>query len=286
MKKLLFFIVLIFSWVSVFSQGEAAVHFKIYNTLLRKLITADDIVKDMAKADVLFFGEEHTDSVAHQLELMIFKKLINQYPGKIALSMEMFETDCQPVLNEYLHGLIREANFIKDARAWPNYSDYRPMVEQAKIYGIDVIAANAPARYINMVTRLGLGSLNQLDAFGKAYLPPLPIDTAAGKYYEKFATVMGGHASIAGMQLYQSQNLWDATMAWSIARYLQSHAGYKIFQLNGGFHSEEKLGAVAQLKKYAAQARVLNIASISGEDVTHPDWGKYANLGDYVILTF
>jgi len=35
--------------------------------------------------------------------------------------MEMFETDCQNVLNEYLAGFIREKNFITDARAWHNY---------------------------------------------------------------------------------------------------------------------------------------------------------------------
>ncbi|EHQ30200.1 ChaN family lipoprotein [Mucilaginibacter paludis] len=284
--KLLSFIVLIFSCITAFSQQKTALHYKIYNTTSRKMVTADDVVNDMAGADVLFFGEEHTDSVAHSLELMIFTKLLNRYPAKVALSMEMFETDCQPVLNEYLRGLIRESNLIKDARAWPNYADYRPLVEQAKIYGTSIIAANAPSRYINMVTRLGLGSLNQLDAVGKAWLPPLPIDTATGKYYEKFAAVMGGHASMDGMQLYQSQNLWDAAMAWSIAQYLKSHAGYKIFQVNGGFHSEEKLGAVTQLKKYDPQVRILNIASVSGTDITNPDWEKYVNLGDYVILTY
>ena len=31
--------------------------------------------------------------------------------------MEMFETDCQNVLNEYLDGFIREKNFIIEARA-------------------------------------------------------------------------------------------------------------------------------------------------------------------------
>jgi uncharacterized iron-regulated protein len=59
---------------------------------------------------------------------------------------------------------------------------------------------------------------------------------------------MGGHEAMAGMQIYQSQNLWDATMAWSIAQFLKAMPDYKILQLNGGFHSEEKLGTVAQLK--------------------------------------
>src|ERR1700744_2964130 len=111
----------------------------------------------------------------------------------------MFETDCQNTLDEYLRGLIREKNFRTDARVWPNYKDYRSLIEFAKSNNIPVVAPNAPARYVNMVDRLGLGSLNQLNNLGKSYLPPLPIDTAAGAYYEKFTAIMGGHGSMPGM---------------------------------------------------------------------------------------
>lgn len=269
----------------VFSQDVAKQHYKIYNTATQKTISVNDIVNDMAKADVLFFGEEHNDSIGHVVELDLFKALIEKYPGKAALSMEMFETDCQPVLNEYLKGLIREKNFLTDARAWPNYKDYRPLIELAKSSGVNIIAANAPTRYINMVTRLGLNSLTLLDAWAKSYLPPLPIDTATGSYYNKFAAIMGGHASMDGMQLYQSQSLWDATMGWQIAQYLRKYPDAKVLQLNGSFHSEEKLGAVAQLKRYNPKANVLNIASISGRDMNNPDWAAIATLADYVVLT-
>ena len=282
LSLLVFFLITPFAG---FSQVKAEQHFKIYNTATQKIITADDIVSDMTKADVLFFGEEHNDTTAHNIELLILKKLIAKYPGKVALSMEMFESDTQPVVDEYMTGLIRERNFKTDARAWPNYTDYRPLVELAKDNHLSLIAANAPARYTNMVTRLGLSGLNKLDAIGKSHLPPLPIDTATGKYYANFAQIMGGHASMPGMELYQSQNLWDATMGWSIAQYLKAHAGMKVLQINGGFHSQEKLGAVAQFKKYDAKARVLNIASVSGADLANPGWSKYLPLADYILLT-
>src|ERR1700712_5738831 len=150
MKKLIFIALLLTPFLAV-SQDKTAIHYKIYNTKTGKIISADDIVTDMAKVDVLFFGEEHGDTTAHYLELTILKKLIEKYPAKVALSMEMFETDTQPVLNEYLRGLIREKNMMIDARAWPNYKDYRPLIELAKTNQIDIIAANAPARYTNMV---------------------------------------------------------------------------------------------------------------------------------------
>ncbi|TSD67222.1 ChaN family lipoprotein [Inquilinus sp. KBS0705] len=269
----------------VFSQENMAQHYKIYNTATKTIATADDIINDMNKADVLFFGEEHNDSTGHYLESLLFKKLVEKYPTKSALSMEMFQTDCQTVLNEYLAGLIREKNLITEGRAWQNYKDYKPMIELAKTAHIPVIAANAPTRYTNMVTRMGLSSLNKLDAKGKANLTPLPIDTATGAYYDKFVTIMGGHAAMGDLKMYQSQNLWDATMAYSIATFYKANKGFKILQLNGGFHSEEKLGTVAQLKKYAPAAKVINIAVYADDSFDNPDWSKFEKFGDYIILT-
>lgn len=266
------------------SQDSLSAHYKIYSSSKQKIIPLDEIVNDMNKADVLFFGEEHNDSTGHYLEQVIFKKLAEKYQGKIALSMEMFETDCQIPLNEYLAGFIREKNFITEARTWHNYKDYRPMIELAKTNHIPVTAANAPARYTNMVNRLGLGSLQQLDA-GKAFLPPLPIDTATGKYYDKFIEVMGEHAAMGSMKMYQAQNLWDATMGWNVAQLFKSHPGFKIMQVNGGFHSEEKLGTAAQLKKYTPKVRILNIAAYSDDSFDNPDWSKFTTKGDYIILT-
>ena len=269
-----------------FCQEDFSSHYKIYDTQNQKVASADDIINRMNNADVLFLGEEHDDSTCHVLELALLTKLAAKYPGKTALSMEMFETDCQNVLNEYLEGLIREKNFVSEARAWHNYKDYRPLIELAKTQQMPVIAANAPARYVNMVNRMGLTSLEKLSKTAKSWLPPLPIDTATGAYYEKFWQTMGGHAgNMGGMQLYQAQNLWDATMAWSIAQFVKKHRDYKILQINGGFHSEEKLGEPAQLKKYSSKTTILNIACVSDEQFDNPDWSKFSKNNDYIILT-
>jgi uncharacterized iron-regulated protein len=268
-----------------FSQDSLSTHFKIYNSAKKQSATLDDVVADMANADVLFYGEEHNDSIGHLVEHELLKKLEAKFPGKVGLSMEMFETDCQNVLNEYLEGLIREKNFITEARAWPNYKEYRPLIEFAKANQIPVVAANAPPRYVNMTNRMGLTSLEKLGKTGKSYLPPLPIDTATGIYYNKFLDIMGGHASMGGMQIYQAQNLWDATMGWSIAKFYRAHKGFKILQLNGSFHSEEKLGTTAQLKKYAPKAVIINIATYSDQNFERPDWDKLAKNGDYILVT-
>ncbi|PTT00637.1 hypothetical protein DBR11_09455 [Pedobacter sp. HMWF019] len=258
-------------------------HYKVYDTKKQKTISLEEIVNELKNVDVLFFGEEHNDSTGHFLEMMIFRKMQQSYP-KTALTMEMFHTDVQPVINEYLAGCISEKNFIKEARAWNNYEDYKPLIEYAKANKLNVVGGNAAARYSNMVTRGGLESLKSLPASSIAFLPPLKIDTATGRYYEKFTETLGGHA-MGGMKIYQTQNFWDATMAWSIDKFLQKNKGYKVLQLNGRFHSDEKLGTMAQLKTMNAKLRTENISCFSSDDFGNPDWIKYKDLGDYIILT-
>jgi len=289
-KYMKYFIIISLFLLPGFAFSQTAIdtllkHYKVYNTHTKKIVPLNDIVASMPNTDVLFFGEEHNDPTGHQLEYMLLSRLNDKYPDNLVLSMEMFETDCQNVLNEYLRDLISEKHFETDARVWPNYADYSPIVEFAKSNMIPMIAANAPSRYVNMVNRLGLGSLQNLDATGKALLPPLPIDTLTGRYLAKFDTVMGGHASMPGMQMYQAQNLWDATMGWSIVTYLRKNPGSKIFQINGGFHSEEKLGAVAHLMHYAPNVHILNIAVYSDDSFDNPDWSKFVQMGDFIILT-
>ena len=261
--------------------------YKVYDTRNKKEATVADIVKAFSKADVLFFGEEHDDSIGHMLEAQIFEESHKAIGKPLTLSMEMFEADVQLVLDEYLNGLIHEKNFIKEGRAWRNYSDYKPLIEYAKANNINVIAANTPARYTNAVTRGGLESLTKFSKATSSWLPP-PVDTTTGRYYEKFLEIMGGHGVMPGMHIYQSQNLWDATMAYSINKVFQKNTGAKVFHLNGRFHTDEKLGIIAQLNKYAGQnpLKILNISCFySDGNFDKPDWKKHNNLGDFIIIT-
>lgn len=263
---------------------EISSHYKIYDVKKQKNISVDDIITDMKTVDVLFFGEDHNDSIGHYLEAEIFKKLSTAYPQKTALSLEMFHTDVQPEVDEYLAGLISEKNFIKEGRAWGNYKDYKPLIEYAKTQHIKVIAANAATRYSNAVTMSGLKALENFPKTSFNFLPPTPIDTAKGRYYEKFTETLGGH-NMGPMKIYQTQNLWDATMAWAINKFIKANKGTKVLQLNGRFHSDEKLGTLAKLAQANPKLKILNISSFSDNSFSSPDWEKFRNLGDYVIIT-
>lgn len=269
----------------VFAQDSISNHYKIYDTRSRQYVTVDNIVADMASADVLFFGEQHDDSIGHYLENKILQSLYAAYGSKLALSLEMFETDNQLVLNEYLEGKIDEKRLAKDARLWNNYKDYRPMVDFAKANAIPVIAANTPRRYVSMVSKGGMQPLMALSKEAKKLLPPLPYDTLSGRYREKFFEIMKGSPGGDNPKVYYSQCLWDAGMSYSIYRFLKKNKGKKIFHCVGGFHTAEKLGTAAQLQMRNKKLRILNIATVRDENFYTPDWDKLQVLGDYILLT-
>lgn len=285
-------------------------NYKIISSKNLKEISIKDIVTEMKNYDVIFFGEEHNDSVTHYLQFEVFKELYNAYDDKAILSMEMFETDCQMVLDEYLKGQIREKNFVKEARAWGNYRNYKPMIEFAKEKKLKVVAANAPSRYVNMAARKGQNSLKELSPLAKTYLPPLPYDTMKGAYYEKFTSLMGDTRNVGittvtttstkdttlknmpmpnlgPKYVLHSQSLWDASMAYSISKVFTKTKNAKVLQLNGRFHSDEGFGIVTQLKKYNPKLRVLIISSCEANDkfpeITNAAENK--KEGDFVIYT-
>lgn len=261
------------------------VDYKIYNSQTKQETTIESMVTSIQKGEVLIFGEQHDDSIGHLLEFNILKALHQKEGSALMLAMEMFHRDVQYIVNEFLQDLISEKNFIKEARAWDAYkTDYKPCVDYAKENKLKVIAANTPSRYTNMVTRKGLSSLNNLSkAVRKNYLPPLPIDTLTGKYYDNFLEAMGGH-TVPGMNLYQSQNIWDATMSWSIAEAMKQQKNSTVFMLVGRFHSDYHLGLSHRLEKNYKK-KVKNISCFSATDFAQPDWEKYAAQGDFIIVT-
>lgn len=257
----------------------------IFDTQKKTEITLQELAASFDHIDIVFFGEEHNDSIAHVLQYELLKAMDDRY-DRVALSMEMFVSDDQLVLDEYLSGIITERNLSKDAVLWDNYADYRPLVEYARENGLPVLAANAPSRYTNRVTRAGLESLNALNKSAKQLLAPLPIDTLTGRYHEKFAGLMGGHEGMGNMKIYQSQNLWDATMAYRISRFIREKNVRKILHLNGRFHSDEQLGTMAQLRNYVPRrTAAANISCFSDESFRNPDWSSFTHLGDFIILT-
>ena len=252
MKKIaaVFFILLTMKISSAAQTTEA--NFRVFDAK-GNATTIEQIVNAAGRTDVIFLGENHDDATAHSLQAEIFKKIYESY-GKqkaVALSLEMFERDAQTVLDEYLKDIITEKKFLDDSRPWNNYkTDYRPLVEFAKQNKLNVIAANAPRRYVN-----GRAALDQLSPEAKKWLAPLPYAAPSEAYAKKFNALMGGEGGgdHGVSKILDSQTLWDATMAFSIADYLRKNKNALVVHLNGSFHTENRLGTAEQFLKLAPE---------------------------------
>jgi uncharacterized iron-regulated protein len=255
----------------------------------------DDVVAAMASADVVFLGEEHDDPGAHYVQAELLRLAHERY-GKgeakrpVVLSLEMFERDVQPVLDEYLSGQITEKHFLSASRPWNNYqADYRPLVEYAREQKLPVVAANAPQRYTNRASRLGRAALDDLSPWAKQWIAPLPYGDPDPAYKSKFEALMGGGgqgpAAHMPLHLIDAQVLWDATMAHSIAEAMKKHPGALVLHANGKFHSEERMGIPTQLVRYAPKARMIVVTMVNGDGFPAFDAEKHGKLGDFVVLT-
>ena len=259
-------------------------------------VTLQNIIDSLERADVLFVGETHDSPVAHTLEAELLRRAEEAYGSStpkrraVALSLEMFERDVQTVLDEYLAGLITERHFLLSSRPWKNYeTDYRPLVEYAREHRLPVIAANAPARYVSRVSSQGPDSLKSLPQVAvKSWLPPLPFPAASERYAAKFNRFMGGAGAGAGahggLHLLEAQTLRDASMAYAISEYLKRGRDPLVVQVNGTFHSEERMGVPEQLARYRSKARALVVTIVPADTFPNFD-ADLGRLGDFVIIT-
>jgi len=256
--------------------------------------------KELASADVVFFGEQHDDRNAHALELALLESLYAQNP-RVMLSLEMFERDVQGVVDEYLDGYITETHFLQSSRPWPNYKDdYRPLIEFCKAHKLPVVAANAPRRYVNIVSRKGQAALMELPKTSRVYLAPLPYSmTIPPEYDRQLSEIFGAAHDTAdnkpaptpqpGMPdpalLKQAQGLWDSTMADSIARAARAHKGRQILQVNGAMHSDSSFGIAARLHALNPRLRI-KIVTVR-PDAAYPALpsGLPTGLADIIAVT-
>jgi uncharacterized iron-regulated protein len=281
MKKILLFILLFF----VFGAFKPMPAYQIFSGDKSKSIDFDKMMKGLKKADVVFFGETHNNSLCHWLQLQVLKNLKEASAKEVVVGTEIFEADDQLILNEYMAGLIKEANFREEAKLWPNYNtDYAPILEFAKKNELDFIATNIPRRYASMVARNGLKSLEQLDEEAIKYIAPLPIEVNYElSSYKEVMNMMGSHMAHGKSgknNMIDAQAIKDATMAHFISENLSD--GKLMFHINGSFHSKNKEGIVYYLQKARPELNIVTITMVEQEEINELE-EENQSLADYII---
>jgi uncharacterized iron-regulated protein len=238
-------------------------------TAAGKPVAYSKMLKQLAAADVVFFGEQHNDPMGHWLELQLTKDLLRLRQGQLVLGLEMFERDVQPLVDQYTTGELTDKEFEEQSRPWPNYAtDYKPLLQLAKQQKFRVVGTNVPRRYASQVAKGSLTALNELPAEEKAWMAPLPMTVDYElPGYKNMAKMFGGDAAhAAGVQnIIQAQALKDATMAHFLN--LVRPEGHLLLHLNGAYHSDNHDGILASLRQQNPRLKVLTISTVLQEQL-------------------
>lgn len=232
-----------------------------------RVLTWADLFEGVAWADVIIVGETHDNLRAHELQRAIVEDAVTSFPN-VALSLEMLETDEQPIVDAYLAGSIDQATFeertgSRDWAAKDSWKEfYQPAIDEVKGTGGRVIAANAPRRYVRLARTDGYAAIAALPPAERA-LVATPSTMTGGAYRARFEEFMSGDPETVA-SLYRSQQTWDATMARSIANALDAGSD-KVIHLVGSFHSDWDGGLVDQLRRRKPFARILTVTVVPEE---------------------
>jgi uncharacterized iron-regulated protein len=211
-------------------------------------VAFEKMIDDLAKADVVYVGETHTDAGHHALQRRVLEHLWTR--GRLhAVGMEMFQRPFQPALDDYVFGRIDEEEMLRRtdyAKRWGFPFDlYRGILEFAREKRLPVIALNVEDEIRKEVRASGLDGLSDEQ---RRSLPAL--DTSNAEHRAYLEGVYRAHLpKDAPMdaekfeRFYLVMCLWDGVMADGVVRWFRSAPpDGQILVLAGSGHIANRYG--------------------------------------------
>ncbi|MCF6223928.1 MAG: ChaN family lipoprotein [Flavobacteriaceae bacterium] len=282
MKKIRLSIIMIFScFTIIYAQSKQA--YELYNNKGKKA-NYDKMIKDLAKSDMVFFGEYHFNPISHWLQIEMAKSFFEIKGDKLFFGAEMFESGNQLVLNEYLAGFYEEKKMIPEmTQMWPNYkTDYKPLVEFAKEKNLRFIATNIPRRYASMINKEGIDILKKLSPEAKALIGPDLERYFDEEVYADMKDMMGEHVPPNMLNIQTAQAGKDATMAhFSVLNYKK---GDFYFHLDGSYHSNNDRGIIWWVNKIKPGFNIKSITTLTQSEWEEKTKEEIKLIANYIIV--
>ena len=253
------------------------------------------MVGALVHCDAVFIGETHDDAHGHALEAQLVGELIVAWHGG-ALSIEMLERDEQKTTDQWLAGEIDSLQLAEQTKSesWAGKNSwaewYQPVLDAAKVHGAVVIAANAPRKYVRMVSKDGMKALPPVTSEERAL-----FDTPSVKhpeYREDLRAIMvemrqedGKPTPIVSDEdldgFLASQLMWDATMARSVAR---AREKFHVVHMAGCFHIDRSGATVGEFRALRPSDTVATV-SLVASDTCEFDIQKDKSRATFVVYT-
>ena len=238
-----------------------------------KTMNLQRIIDNVSDKPIIFVGERHSYYEDHKVELAVITGLFKK-GKKFAIGMEMFQRPFQKAIDDYISGAINEKDFLKKTeyfKRWNiDFNLYREIIEFAKAKGIPIIALNLKAELMKKTEQSGLDGLSEEERKEV----PQDMDMSDDSYRQRLKEIFETHPSGSSFDyFYQSQILWDETMAHSIAEFLKERPDYQMVVLAGGQHIMYESGIPQRVNRLTGKKYATLINGALDD-----------NIGDYVLF--
>ncbi|MDD2853332.1 MAG: ChaN family lipoprotein [Desulfuromonadaceae bacterium] len=247
----------------------------------RQAVTFPQMIAGLQGAEVVFVGETHDDKRHHDTQLGIIRTLqMNVIPQ--AIGLEMFQSDSQKQLDDWVEGNMSEQRFVEIYRKnWSyDWSLYRDIFIYARDNRIPLIALNIPKAIILKVARQGYASLTPAEL---KHIPPgvsCDLNNPQTDFLRKTFQEVFKHEANGRLfgNFCEAQAVRNSGMAQRITTGLKQNPGRTMVVLAGTWHAV-KHGVPDSLEgigNHSYMVVIQEITELGRENAT-------AALADYLI---
>lgn len=226
-----------------------------------KPVANDVLLKQLSQRRIVLLGEHHTNADHHRWQLQMLAGLFALQPA-LAIGLEMFPREAQPVLDRWVAGELTEKEFLQQTHwqsGWRfDAGLYLPIFHFARINRIPMHAINVNPVLLGEVRAKGWAAIDA--AARQGISDPAP---ASRDYLEMLANSFAAHrpqASHGGppgelkdedkqafQRFVEGQLLWDRAMAEALAAVAKRQHAPLVVGLMGTGHMVYDFGVPHQL---------------------------------------
>ena len=249
---------------------------------LPQALSFSAIMDRIGDTQVVYVGENHTRYADHLLQLRVIRALFARNRN-LAIGMEMFSREAQPLLDQYVAGELSEPEFLKQSEYFSkwgyDYRFYRDIINFARSRKLPIVALNQEKPIVNKVFKEGASALTA-EELAKV---PVDRDLAIPGYRERITHVFSMHGqNVSGPEqingFFQAQALWDETMAESVATFIKDHPESRMVVIAGQGHTDKGTAIPPRVARRLPNIRQAVIVNSEGGELEQTE-------ADYLIFS-
>jgi uncharacterized iron-regulated protein len=216
-----------------------AAEMRLFDLAKKKETKLAEALPGLQGKKIVLVGEQHDQKGHHAAQLEIIKAL-HKSGTPVAVALEMFRTDSQDALDQWVNDRISEKQFQKiyyDNWGFP-WALYSLIFDFAREVKIPLVALNVPRAVTQQVARGGFKSLSEEQ---RADLPFVECRVDP-EYMDFIRRAYGahGHGQMNFTNFCEAQLVWDTAMALHSIAYVKKHPDRTLVLLAGTGHAWKK----------------------------------------------